>query len=284
MGAPAAAPRLRDPLPPHDTLPIAAGIGALAVLSASLIISKYILELLVDQGWPTFIYVILVGVLGYGPSVWWWRYATRRWGTGRMLDDVGARPRFADLGWAPVIWLVALGVQAALASVVIALDLPFTSNTEELGDLAADRAYSVAIVAAAVVAAPIIEEVVFRGLLMRSLLAANPAVIAIALQGLLFGVAHIDPVRGTGNIGLAMVLSGVGTAFGAAAYLLRRIGPTVGAHAILNGVVMFILLSNVLDGVREDSPFQLNGSVQISVVDESDVAEPDGGGDSHLGG
>lgn len=255
-------------------------MGALVVLAVSLIASKYVLDLLVDEGWPTFVYVILVGVLGYGPSLWWWRYATSRWGSGALLDDVGARPRVADLGWSPVIWLVALGVQAALASVVLALDVPFTSNTEEVGELAADRAYSVAIVVAAVIAAPIVEEVVFRGLLLRSLLSAMPVVAAIVVQGLLFGVAHVDPARGSGNIGLALVLSGVGIAFGGAAYLLRRIGPTIGAHAILNGVVMFIILTNVLDDVRDDSPFQLDGSVQIAVVDEAHVAEPHCGGDS----
>lgn len=260
--APAAPPppTLAPPKGPHPTLPIGAGIGALVVLAVSLVVSKFVLDVLVEQGWPTFVYVILVSIMGYGPSIWWWRYASRRWGSGNLLDDAGVRPRFADLGWAPVIWLAALGVQAALASVVIGLDIPFSSNTEEIGELTADRSYSVAIVVAAVIAAPIVEEVVFRGLLMRSLLSKMPAVAAILLQGLLFGAAHADPVRGAGNLGLALVLSGVGVAFGGAAYLLRRVGPTVLAHAILNGVVMVILLTGVLDDAREDSPFQIESS------------------------
>lgn len=254
-------PPVRAQKDPHETLPLAAGVGALIVLAVSLVVSKFILDLLVDQGWPTFVYVILISIMGYGPSIWWWRFASQRWGSGHMVDDAGVRPRFADLGWAPVIWLVALGVQAALASVVIGLDIPFSSNTEEIGDLAADRSYSVAIVVAAVIAAPIVEEVVFRGLLMRSLLSAMHAVPAIVLQGVLFGVAHADPVRGAGNLGLALVLSGVGVAFGAAAYLLRRVGPTVLAHAILNGVVMVILLTGVLDDAREDAPFQIDSTL-----------------------
>ena len=62
-------------------------------------------------------------------------------------------------------------------------------------------------------------------------------------QGALFGLAHVDPARGAGNIGLVLILGGVGVVFGGAAYLLRRIGPTMLAHAIFNGVVMAVVLT-----------------------------------------
>ncbi len=247
-------PELAPPREPHSTLPWQAGVGALAVLTVSLLVSKYSLDWLVEYEWPIAVYVAYTVAIGYGPSVAWWVYASRRWGSGRLIDDVGARPRWADVGWAPVIWVAALGAQIVFAAFVIGLDLPFSNNTEEIDSLAADRSYAVAIVIAAVVAAPIVEEIVFRGLVMRSMLDVMPALPAVALQGVLFGVAHVDPVRGAGNIGLAIVLSGVGIAFGGAAYLLRRIGPTVFAHAIFNGAVMVLLLSGLSDRVREDNP------------------------------
>ncbi len=261
------------PRGPHATLPLAAGLGALVVLVVSLVVSKLVLDVLVNAEWPTFVYVIIVVLLGYGPSLWWWRYASSRWGTGSALDDAGVRPRWADIGWGPVVWVAALGVQGILNSVVIGLDLPFSSNTEQVGELATDRRYAVAIVVAAVVAAPIVEEIVFRGLLMRSLLSKWPVAVVILVQGVLFGVAHIDPVRGVGNIGLAMVLSGVGVVFGAAAYILRRVGPTVVAHAILNGVVMALLLSGVADRLQEDSPFGRDDAASIEAAPHAaDVA------------
>ena len=65
---------------------------------------------------------------------------------------------------------------------------------------------------------------------------------AVAVQALLFGVAHIDPVRGSGNIGLALVLGAVGVALGGATYLLRRLGPAIIGHALFNGVVLAIVL------------------------------------------
>jgi hypothetical protein len=114
-------------------------------------------------------------------------------------------------------------------------------------------------------------------------------VVAIALQGVLFGVAHVDPVRGVGNVGLAIVLSMVGVAFGAAAYLLRRVGPTIVAHACFNGFVMLLLLTGVRDRVLENNPdpFDLVGrsvAEQVAVVDQTDVVEPDRSGDPNRTG
>ncbi len=94
----------------------------------------------------------------------------------------------------------------------------------------------------------------FRGIVMRGLLSRVGPVPAIVAQGLLFGVAHVDPVRGAGNVGLAVVLSTVGISFGVAAYLLRRLGPTMVAHAIFNAIAMLVVLTGWLDGV--DSPFE----------------------------
>jgi membrane protease YdiL (CAAX protease family) len=274
----------KPPRAPHPTLPLAAGLGALLVLTLSLLVSKYVLDLLVDFEWPVAVYVALLAVVGYGPSIAWWWFASERWGSGDRFRDVGATPRWSDLAWGPLVWLATIVVQVFVGAIVLAFDVPLSNNTDDIGRLSADRTYTVAIVIAAVVAAPLVEELVFRGLVMRSLLSKLPAVIAVGFQGILFGVAHVDPVRGTGNIGLAIILSGVGISLGSAAYLLRRIGPTVVAHAIFNGVVMILLLSGIRDRLLEDDPGRLqqsSGSVaeQVAVVDQPHVAEPDSGRD-----
>ncbi len=272
--------------PPHPTLPMAAGIGALVVLTVSLLASKYVLDLLVDFEWPVAVYVFLLAVVGYGPSIAWWWFAVGRWGSGDRFGDVGATPRWTDLAWGPLIWLATILVQVFVGAIVLGFDIPLSNNTDDIGELSADRTYAVAIVIAAVIAAPLVEELVFRGLVMRSLLSKLPAVAAIVLQGVLFGVAHIDPVRGIGNIGLALILSGVGISLGTAAYLLRRIGPTVVAHAIFNGVVMILLLTGIRDRLLDENPdlFE-NGAAsvaeQVAVVDQPHVAEPDRGCDPH---
>lgn len=239
--APAPAPA------PHPTLPLAAGVGAIAVLTASLLLSKVVLDLVVDFRWPLLVYVTLLGTLGYGPSLIWWSYTSRRWGTGHLFDDVGLRPRWSDLGWGPIAWLCAVATQIVIGVAIVTLGIPVGNNTDGIAELSTDRTYVVSIVITAVVAAPIVEEVVFRGIVLRSLLSRLHAVAAIAVQAVLFGAAHVDPVRGVDNIGLVVVLSGVGAALGGAAYLLGRIGPTIVAHAILNAVVLTLVLTGVTE-------------------------------------
>ena len=197
------------------TLPVVAAVGAMLVLTASLLVSKYLLDVVVDFEWP------IARVC---------RAARRRSATdhrcggagtpagdgapGGLGHDIGLRPQWSDLGWGPVVWLGALGAQVVAAAVVVGLDLPISSNTEAINEASIDRTYVVSLVITAVIAAPIVEEMVFRGVVLRGLRSRMPAVVAIVVQGLLFGAAHVDPVRGAGNVGLVMVLSGVGIAFG----------------------------------------------------------------------
>ncbi|MCU1360622.1 MAG: hypothetical protein JWN99_1911 [Ilumatobacteraceae bacterium] len=139
-----------------------------------------------------------------------------------------------------------MGAEIVVGAVVVLAHIPIISNTEGVNDIAADRGYVISLLILAVVAAPIIEEIVFRGVVMRGLLAHMGPVGAVAVQALVFGMAHFDPVRGTGNIGLIMILSSVGAVLGGSAYLFRRIGPTIVAHAILNAIAMTVALTGVL--------------------------------------
>lgn len=261
----------------HPQLPLPVALGALLVLVVSLVLGKAVVDALVGRDWPLVTYIAVSALLSYGPSIVWLYYVRRRWGAGRF-DSVGWRFRWVDLAWGPITWVSAIGVQLVLAVAVLILDVPLSSNVESISDGGADRAYLVATAVAAVIAAPVVEELVFRGLVLRGLLSRLGPVLAVALQGALFGVAHVDPVRGVGNVGLAIVLSGVGMALGTAAYLTRRLGPAVIAHAIFNGVVVAILLSGAVDDV-DRSLFESRtseGSVELDVVDQSDAADPRG--------
>lgn len=232
------------PRPPaaHPVLPLEAAIGAVVVLTVSLIASRFLLDALTGYEWPVVVYVAISALIGYGPSIAWCVYASRRWGTGRLRDDVGLRLRWSDAGWGPLVWLAALGCELVAVAIVLAVDIPLTSNTEGIDELDLDRGYVIALLVTAVLCAPIVEELVFRGLMMRGLRSRVGPVATVGIQAVLFGVAHVDPVRGRGNIGLVLVLSAAGVGFGGGAYLLRRIGPAIIAHAIFNGVVMAVVL------------------------------------------
>jgi len=118
------------------------------------------------------VYVAILTSIGYGPSLVWCWYVSRRWGSRRLGADVGLRFRWSDAGWGPVIWIAALVAQIAVAALIIVLDVPLTSNTERISDIDANRAYVIALAVTAVVAAPLVEEMVFRGVVMRL---ASPA-------------------------------------------------------------------------------------------------------------
>ena len=269
------APPASKPEPP--TLPIVAAYGAIAVLMASLVASKYLLDAVVGFGWPVVVYVALLALAAYGPSLVWCRVASRRWGTGDLGVDIGLQPRLADLGWGPVVWLCAIGAQIAVAAVVVGLGIPVASNTDTLNEVRDDRTYVIALVITAVVAAPIVEEMVFRGVVMRGLRSRLSIVPVVVVQGVLFGAAHFDPVRGTGNLGLVMVLAGVGIAFGVATAIFGRLGPAIVAHALFNGVILLVVLTGVADRLQDSA----SAREEVAIVDQPDVADTYGQRDAY---
>lgn len=232
----------KPPPPPHPTLPVQVAVGAVLSLLASLVASRFLLRWLGHYRWPILVYVVIAAVLGYAPSIVFAVRASRRWGSGSLRDDTGFHLRKVDAGWGPVTWASCFLAQIVLGILVLATRIPITSNTEGIGELSADRGYVISLLVVAVLVAPIVEEMIFRGLVLRGLLSRMGAVPAVFIQALLFGSAHVDPVRGMGNIGLVIVLSGVGGVLGGAEYLFRRLGPTMLAHGILNAVALTIVL------------------------------------------
>jgi membrane protease YdiL (CAAX protease family) len=226
------------------TLPIAAAILALVVTAASLIASKFAVEALADRyDFPIAVFVLIAAVIGYGPLVLCARFVVNRWGTGSIRDDLGFRFKVLDIGWGPLTWLCCMAAQFAVAVVIYALNIPIKSNTEGVSRFTGDRTYVISFAILAVVAAPLVEELAFRGMVLRGLRSQLSTWLSVALQGVLFGAAHIDPIRGVGNVGLVMVLSAVGIVLGGAAYLFRRLGPTIISHALTNTIALIFILS-----------------------------------------
>ena len=280
--APSLEPVVTTSREPHPTLPLRAAVGALVILLGSLVAGRLVAERLGRYEWPVVAYVAILVVVGYGPSLWWCRYVSRRWGTGRVRDDLGLRFRWSDVGWGPVVWLAAVATQVAVAAVVLAADIPTSSNTDGVGEVDADRGYVVAVLISAVIAAPLVEELVFRGVVLRGFVGRLGPVLAELAQGALFGAAHVDPARGEGNLGLAIILGGVGVALGGAAYLFRRIGPTIAAHAIFNAVVLTIVLTGLADRLQDDDASPAASPADAAVVDEAHLAEPHGEHDERV--
>ena len=271
---------------PHPTLPLRAAVGALVVLAASLLISRLVGALVDGVDAPEWVFLALSAAVGYGPSLGWFWYVRRKWANSRArLTGWQFHP--IDLAWGPLTWLAAIVAQAAVAAIVLGFDIPLTSNVEDLAGGQITTTYIVGIVLTAVVAAPLVEELVFRGIILRGLIGRIGVIASIALQGILFGIAHVDPARGAGNIGLVMVLAAIGMVLGTTAFLTRRIGAGVVAHAILNGIVVTLTLTGVTDRLnnRFDEPLDAIVVAVVPVVadvlpleqlvvDEAHLAEP----------
>lgn len=232
-----------QPREPFRTIPYQAAVMMLVATGVSLIADKYVVNFLVRYRWPIAAYVVIAAVVGYLPLVLGCRYVLARFATGSFSSDIGLRFRKADLGWGPVTWMASLSAQVVVAIIILTLHIPIVSNTEGVSRLSGNRTYIISFALLAVLVAPVVEELVFRGVILRGLCSRLPPWLAIGLQGVLFGAAHVDPVRGLGNIGLVMVLSAVGTVLGGAAYLTRRLAPTMIAHALINTMAVILTLA-----------------------------------------
>ena len=229
----------------HPELPFPMAIGAIAILAASLIASRELLDSIIGRGWNIVVYMMIAVVVGYGPSLVWMWYASRRWGTGRVFRDLGVKFRWVDLGWGPLIWISTVAAMGIAIGLMRVFDVPYRGNldVDNGGPFERDNTAIIALLISAVVCAPVIEEALFRGAVMRGLLSKMAAVAAIAIQAVLFGAAHFDPDFGRDSIGLIVALSVAGAGLGLASYLLRRLGPVIIAHALMNAVAITVVLN-----------------------------------------
>jgi membrane protease YdiL (CAAX protease family) len=167
-------------------------IAELCGLGGSVVAAAFV----VDAPRPVRLIVLLfaqsAAVIGY--LVW----VARAKGVGSLSADFGLVVRITDLAW----FFVGIGLQ------VVAL-VPTQLLVEAHGDTAkqevvriADRAHGVQIVLIVLgvaVLAPVTEELLFRGLLLRSLLRRMEPGPAVFLAAVIFGVIHAvgDPSVGT---------------------------------------------------------------------------------------
>jgi uncharacterized protein len=234
------------PPPPIPTFPLIAAAHVVAILAVSLLVEKFAVSPVLDA-WslvPAGV-VAAVGVLVvYLPSLLYCLWAARRWGSGNVLADLGLQIKGADIPLGFLTWVGAIIGIGILRVLIASAGIPFTSNVGGgggSGRVGRDRSIFLIGSLIAVVVAPFVEELVFRGLVLRSLRSRLAVLPSVLIQGILFGCAHADVRFGAGNIGLLMVLSTAGVALGAVATIKRRNGTTMIAHAFMNGFVFLLL-------------------------------------------
>jgi uncharacterized protein len=187
----------------------------------------------------------LVGLwIGFFGAPW---LASRTRGTRHLWADLGVRFRWIDL------WGIAVGVGGQI--VIALLYAPFQHDIRDFNGPSqkltggAHGAGFLVVALATVLLAPFMEELFFRGLLFKSLARLfTPnggvptrgrgvgVVLAVIVDGLLFGLAHGEWVQ---LAGLALF----GVALAAISYRTGRLGMNMVAHASFNLVAILAILS-----------------------------------------
>ena len=160
-------------------------------------------------------------------------------GTGNLAHDLGLRFKFpADLHG---IWVGLLSQFIVLPIVYVFIQLfadgdlaeDLEKPARELTDNARGPGFLL-LAALLIVGAPLVEEIFYRGMLLRSLKRYMPAVAAVVVSGVVFGVAHFNLLTLPG-----LALFGVFLAM--LAQRFERLGPSIVAHAVFNAATVVLL-------------------------------------------
>ncbi|MGH8988115.1 MAG: lysostaphin resistance A-like protein [Acidimicrobiales bacterium] len=180
--------------------------------------------------------------------------ASKMQGTGRFLRDLGVRFRLVDLAGIPI----GIGGQLVLDA-LYAPFLPhlkhFTAPTQKLVGASHGWGY-VVIAVLTVCCAPFFEELLFRGLALKALTRlfapaslratrrrAVGIVAAVAVDGVLFGLAHWELYQFAGLAAFGMLLAVV-------SYKTGRLGMNMVAHASFNLVAVVALVATSSGVIR----------------------------------
>ncbi|WP_262323202.1 CPBP family intramembrane glutamic endopeptidase [Acidiferrimicrobium sp. IK] len=187
--------------------------------------------------------VVLAGELGLwagmlGACI----FVARRYGTGSLRRDFGARFRPADLGWGPLVTVAGLVATAVLSHAFVGTRLS-GSNTQLIDGQTHNTAGFAVIAVIVSVGAPIFEELFFRGLVRAALSSRLGPIGAVFAQAGLFGLAHLNPTSGLGNVEVVVVIGAFGVLLGLAAQLTGRLAAGMIGHGLYNLLVTVAILT-----------------------------------------
>jgi hypothetical protein len=174
--------------------------------------------------------------------------ASRRYGSGSLVQDFGWRFRSEDMWLGPGVFVVGV-FSAAITGAIVTVALgqqDVARRTNDLLNRGYDRLPALAIVELAIVSvvlAPVLEELAFRGVLQRAFTARFGVGIAIALQAVCFGAYHFTPELGLGNISFTISRAVFGVVAGLAAMRWRHLGVGMVAHALTNAVFVILVVA-----------------------------------------
>jgi membrane protease YdiL (CAAX protease family) len=167
--------------------------------------------------------------------------ATHAFGTRSLRRDLDWKIDKSDLLLGIGVAVAGLVATILVQSALTAISSDFVgSNTSFVEDQARSTVGAVVVGVSTMIGAPIVEELFFRGLLQHAL--ARYAWVAVVVQGLVFGLVHVTPEEGLGNLGIVLGLAAFGMVLGAAVRRTGRLGTSIVAHAVFNAIAVVPIL------------------------------------------
>jgi membrane protease YdiL (CAAX protease family) len=232
---------------PVPGAPVRAGgiaiLGFLVGLAASTVIGVILLVAGYETSDPAFLLGSTLGLwFGLGGSC---VVAVRVRGTGSLRDLGLVPPQLKDVALGAMFAVGGIIAVTIAAAVLQAIDknlLPggrtdLTDPVNRGGILGIFAVYLIA-----VVGAPFFEELYFRGLVQGTLTARWGIGVGIVVQALLFGLVHLDPNNGWGNVGTFVVISIVGLGLGLIRRYSGRLPPGMFTHSGYNAIILTLAL------------------------------------------
>jgi uncharacterized protein len=228
-----------EPRPPHTSRTFTP-IAALAILAATfvaILFTRFVVDNIgISADWIVILiaYTVLFGLMALAA----WLLA-KALGTGSLRRDFGFTIKVDDIGWG------ALALTAAMVARLVLLPFLSSDTDDPVRDpgrsLSFQGAAYWAFALAALVGAPIFEELVFRGVLLRSLTKVVGPHIAILVQAVLFAGYHFVP-DGSGYSPFYFgALAIFGVAAGVVAERTGRLGPGMVAHFLNNLLAVLVM-------------------------------------------
>jgi membrane protease YdiL (CAAX protease family) len=166
--------------------------------------------------------------------------ASTAFGTGSLRRDVGLAFEPADLWRGLLVGIVGIVAASAVQLALSPFDRLTGTNTNYIDDQTGTAVGAIVVALSTMVGAPFVEELFFRGLVQRGL--ARLGILAAVLQAVIFGIIHVTPEEGLGNVGIILGVGTFGLVLGLAARRFGRLGPTMVGHAVFNAAAVVPML------------------------------------------